>query len=306
MDTFKVGLLGLGRGGQQLCAALLSSSWCELVAVASPKTDRLERFVEEHPGISAYDDFRSLIVESHLDILFMAIPPYERLKYFDLAVERGLPVWMLGPAARRIDEAVEVMRKFERADCPLVVSRSWGFEPALCPEAIDISQLGHIFFARGNMMTCWTEDLDWRGDSHRAGGGVLLDRGYSMLDTAVQLMGFPNSVHAVASGVSRPAGPFPYDTEDTIALTCKFSGGSIGVFSGCWTAGPERWELEFYGTESSVQIDESRVILLDRPGHNRTGEHVRPANPFVPQLEEFFEVFCSDPKKLRSTLGHHL
>ena len=45
METFKVGLLGLGRGGMRVCDALLASLWGELVAVPSPKTQRLGRFV---------------------------------------------------------------------------------------------------------------------------------------------------------------------------------------------------------------------------------------------------------------------
>ena len=170
METLKVGLLGLGRGGQAVADGLAASSWCELTAVASPNAQRIERFAEAHPGVARYDDFRSLIVENALDALFVALPPFMRGKYLGLAAERGLAVWTLPPPARQFDDAVEWMRLFEQADRPIVVSRSWGVEPTLQLEAIGSEPLGRFFLARGNVMTCWSEDLDWRGDARRAGG----------------------------------------------------------------------------------------------------------------------------------------
>jgi len=306
MDTMKVGLIGLGTGGQQVAEALLASSWCELIAVASRKSQRIERFTAEHTGIATYDDYRSLIVENRLDALFVAIPPFLRGKYLTLAADRALPVWMLTPAARRFDEAVAIMERFERADCPLVVCRSWGLEPALQPDSMGVEQLGRIFFARGNVMTCLPEDLDWRGDSVRAGGGVLLNHGYALIDTVVQIMGMPGTVYAAGAGVSRPGARFPYDTEDTAAAVCQFSGGEIALLSACWTAGPQRWVLELHGTEGSVRIDDHHVLLRDRTGRTRIAERKRPANPFTCQIEEFITALRSNVAGLRSIMRQHL
>jgi len=235
----KVGLMGLGRGGWRLARTLLNSPWCELTAVASPNSKRVEQFTETHPNIAAYDDFRSLIVENPLDALFVAVPPFRRTRYLALAAERKIPVWMLTPAARSFDEALELHNTFDKANCPIVVSRSWNAEPALQPDAIGLKQLGRFFFAQGNVTVNGDENLDWRGDSERAGGGVLLYRAYAMIDMLVQTMGMPSSVFARIAGVSRPGTRFPYDTEDTAALICHFTGGGIAVLSCCWTSGPD-------------------------------------------------------------------
>jgi len=241
--ALKVGLIGLGRGGLRVAEVLLNSSWCELVAVGSLQTRRTEQFTQAHPGIAAYNDFRSLIVENPLDALLVATPPYQRGRYLALAAERRIPVWMLTPAARRFDEAVELVALFEKADCPLVVSRSWNIEPALQRDAVGLEQLGRLFFAHGQITVTSEENLDWRGDLERAGGGVLLYRGYPLLDTLVQMMGLPGTVFARAAGVSRPGTRFPYDTEDTAALVCRFPGGGIAMFGCCWTTGPAHESL---------------------------------------------------------------
>lgn len=306
MDPLKVGLMGLGRGGRLVADALLASSWCELVAVASPKSHRVARFAEAHPGITAYDDFRSLIVENVLDALFVAVAPFHRMSYLRLAAERGLPVWMLPPAARRFDEALEIVRLFREAGCPIVVSRAWGIEPALQPTGAGLEQAGETFLARGHVMTCWAEDFDWRGDADRAGGGVLLDRGYGLIDAIVQVMGLPTAVFTAASGASRPDARFRYDTEDTGILVCQYADGGLATVSACWTAGPEAWTLDLHGTRGSVHVDADRVVVLDRTGTRTLVDHERGGNPLLAPIEEFLSSLRVHPGRLVAELATHL
>jgi predicted dehydrogenase len=302
----RVGLMGLGRGGQLVAEALLSSSWCKLVAVASRKSHRIDRFVEKHPDIVAYDDYRSLIVENPLDALFVAIPPFLRGKYLSLAAEHRCPVWMLAPVARRFDEAIEIMDRFEKAQCPVAVARGWGIEPAMQPDAIDMDRLGRFFLASGTVTTCIEEDLDWRGDSVRAGGGVLLDYGYELVDTLVKVMGLPASVYAAAKSVSRPGTRFPYDTEDTAAILCQFSNGAIATVTACWTSGPPRCDIEFLGVGGSVRIDPGRVVGRDRSGERILVDQARAVNPMLASIENFLSSLRSNPERARSSVRDHL
>jgi len=306
VSVLKVGLMGLGRGGWRVAQTLLASSWCELVAVGSPKTKRIERFVEEHPRIATYDDFRSMIVACPLDALFVALPPYMRGKYLTLAADRNIPAWMITPAGRRFAEAIELMTRFERADCPIIVSRSWGIEPALQPDTLGLDTLGRFFLARGNVALCWDEDFDWRGDSQRAGGGVLLYRAYEMIDVIVQIMGMPNTVYAKTAGVSRPGSQFPYDTEDTAGLVCHFAGGGMAVISACWTTGPPDLSLDLYGTNGSIHIDDQQVRLQDRLGETELCRQQRSGDPLQPQIEGFLSELATSPRRIRSTLRQHL
>jgi len=306
LAALKVGLMGLGRGGWRLARTLMASPWCELVAVASLQSKRTEQFKAEYPGIATFDDFRSLIVTTPIEALFVAVPPYLRAKYLPLAAERKIPVWMLTPAARRFDEAIELLAVFENADCPIAVARSWGFEPALQPETIGLSEVGRIFFARGNVTVCSEEDLDWRGDSQRAGGGVLLYCAYAMIDTLVQIMGLPSNVYARVAGVSRPGTRFPYDTEDTAALVCQFAGGGIAVLSACWTAGPDHKSMSLHGLSGSIHIDDSKVEVRDRTGDIEIHRLPRPTNDIEPQVETFLSELATSPRRLRGILRQHL
>lgn len=306
MEPLKVGLLGLGRGGLSVTEALLSSSWCRLVAVGSQQPSRLEAFQAKHSGIAAHDDFRSLIVNHPLDALFVAVPPFVRPNYLAIAAERRLPVWMLTPSARSLDEALQLHDLFDAAEVPLVVARAYGLDPCLHEDTLGPEVTGRLFLARGHVQTYESEDLDWRGDSERAGGGVLLDRAYGLFDLVYQTMGMPGTVYAAAAGVSRPGTRFPYDTEDTAAVICQFASGAIAEITACWTAGPSVWSLDLYGVKASVHVDEAQCILRDRLGEAELHAQPRPANPLIPQIEDFLTTLRTAPRRLRSTVGDHL
>jgi len=304
--ALKVGLMGLGRGGLRIARTLADSPWCKLVAVASLQSKRIERFKSSYPDVATFDDYRSLIVSIPLDALFVAVPPYLRLKYLPLAAERGIPVWTLTPPARRFDEGLELLGVFEKADCPIVVARNWGMEPALQPEAIGLKDLGRCFLARGSITSCSEADLDWRGDSKRAGAGALLYQGYPLLDTLVQVMGLPSTVYARTAGVSRPGTRFPYDTEDSAGLVCHFAGGGIAVLTACWTVGPEHEALDLHGIGGSIHIDRNKVEVRDRTGGIEIHRLLRSENNLQPQVEAFLSELAASSRRFNNTLRHHL
>ena len=298
--------MGLGRGGRALADALLASTWCRLIAVGSVHSKRIEQFAEQHPGIAVHNDFRSLVVSSTLDALFVAVPPFLRTSYLPMAADRKLPVYMLTPAARRFDEALTVLQAFETADCPIVVSRAWGIEPALQPDALGLDQAGRFILARGNATCCMEDNLDWRGDSQRAGGGVLLDRAYGLIDILMQVLGIPSTVYATVAGTSTSGTRFPHDTEDIAALVCRYSNGALATITACWATGPADCSMDLYGTAGSLHIGLDCVVMTDRAGEHELLRHARPANPLGPQVNEFLSTLCSNPRNLRGTLRQHL
>lgn len=306
MEPLKVGLMGLGRGGRRLADALLSSAWCRLVAVASVHSKRIERFQDDHPGIAVHNDFRSLIVASPLDALFVAVPPFLRGQYLPLAAERRVPTFTLLPAARRMDEALTFLAPFEAAKCPLVVSRCWGVEPALQPDALGLEQAGKFFLARINVTLCLEENFDWRGDSQRAGGGVLLYGAYGLIDILIQALGMPSTVYAACSNISRPGTRFPYDTEDTVAIVCRYTNGALATINASWTTGPAEGSIDLYGTEGSVHITDEYACVRDRAGSHELTRQSRMTNSLSAQVEDFLSTLRSNPRNLRGLLRQHL
>ena len=164
--------------------ALSRDGAVELVAVADQDRSLAEA-VAEQAGTAAYGDCRQAIVESiadGLDAVFTALPPFASGQYLRLAADRGLAAFSLPPVAREYDETVELGELFAQADRPLVVARTWQFEPAYMRLADLPNLAGRVFTAQANVVQQVDKSPGWSGDARRAGGGVLLYGGYDLVD----------------------------------------------------------------------------------------------------------------------------
>ncbi|NLX13001.1 MAG: Gfo/Idh/MocA family oxidoreductase, partial [Phycisphaerales bacterium] len=186
------------------------------------------------------------------------------------------------------------------------VARDWADEPALQEEALELDSFGRWFLARGQVQLCWEENFDWRGDVRQAGGGVLLHQGYELIDLLVQLMGLPDSVYSAMANVSRPGGRYSYDTEDTAAVICRFTGGAVATLHACWTVGPDNWSLELFGTQGTLIIEREQVVTRDRSGLVQSQRQTRGGDPLAGQIESFLAALGNPPPRFSSTLRQHL
>ncbi len=307
-DELQVGLIGLSGGAALVLEALLAEPRVRITAVGDRDPEYAVRQAEAL-GAKAYSDYRSLIVEPRLDALFVATPHFATQGYLKLAAGRGTPVWKQGPPARRFEEALALARAFERAvpgGCPLVIARAWPAEPAMEEAGKALPGLGKPFLVESRVFVCRAEDLDWRGDSERAGGGVLLHEAYSAIDTVVHWLGPPAEVYAAMSRSSRPNTRYPYDTEDTAAMVLKYADGAVAVFTSCWTAGPPTAQLTIWGTNGTLRMDSSRIAILSRAGEPTCTPFNRAPNPYTHPIQAFVNGLTGDRKRMQSLARDHL
>jgi len=282
----RTGLIGLTGGAKPILDALRAEPRVQLVAVGDRDAETAARHAEAL-GAEPYTDYRSLIVEHKLDALFVATPHFATHGHLKLAAGRGTPVWKQSPLARQFEEALMLVRTFERSGesgeaVPLVIARAWPAEPALERAGAILAELGRPFLIEGRVYTCRPEDLDWRGDSERAGAGVLLHEAYGLIDAVVHWFGPPTEVYAAARRVSRPLTRYPYDTDDTAVLVFKYTDGAMASFTCCWTSGPPLSQLAIRATAGTLVIEHDRVCVFDRAGESRCAPIPRAANPYAP------------------------
>ena len=108
-------------------------------------------------------------------------------------------------------------------------------------------------FAAGADLTCPAcEAHDWRGDSRRAGGGVLLHGGYELVDAVVTLLGVPSEVYATLGFAVPPGEARPYDTEDAASMVCQYSDERTATISCRRMGTATEWSIRLYGSKASV------------------------------------------------------
>jgi predicted dehydrogenase len=285
--------LGSSGPGLELLEALRADPKVELAAVSEASQRLAERgradSIESH-----YDDHRQLIVESAstgIEAVFMALPAFEAEEYLPVAAGRGLAVFVVPPFSRTFDTTVELAGRFSAKRCPIVVARTWAVEsPALAGSQV-VEQAGHIFAADGRVSEPTVDVQGWRGDSHRAGGGVLLHGGYEMVDAIVTLMGVPDAVFCATSAAAGPKQVRTYDTEDAAAATFRYADSRVATLA-CRRAETEPvWGLTLLGTQATLSVT--------RPAK-------APSNRFGPSVSLFLQALASQASPVPSQITEHL
>ena len=295
MTRLRMALLGLGGAGGALLARLRSDERVELVAVAERDRD-LMRGVAGLDGVRFYEDYRSLIVEESrrtLDGLFVALEPFESVEFVEMAASLNLPVFHRPPFARTTAEGRRIIEAFAGHPSSLVVPNLWRFDGALESAIAPDSPWGRLR-AVNVLLNTTDEATTWRGDSVRAGGGVLLNGAYDMVDLLIALGGLPELVHAEC-GQALPVGvPRIYDTEDFAAVTLRFGRDQVGTLTAWRGAARRTVGLSLLGSEGTMFLDDDGMVTIPRSGTEARHTARDGTNPLEAALQAFLAMKSGD------------
>lgn len=266
MDRVTVSLMGLTGPGGRLLEILKRHRRVRLVAIADRNVDVLAK-AGDGSECEQFDDYRQLVVQRPCDLLIIAAPPFASTDQAVLAAQRGAHVWRLPPLARSFERAVAMEDAFRRAGRMLWVASGWRASRPYEALRERLDKLGRIYLIRASCMRWLSSDeLGWRGDSVRAGGGVLLNWGYDPIERIIQLLGPPNGVVANCSrwaGISRVKS---YDTEDAATVMLRYPENAVGVVTTSWMNQPEEERFTLHGSCGSARIDDKGLTLWDDRG----------------------------------------
>jgi len=307
VDRLKVALVGLVGEGADFLSVIRSDERFELVAVGDRDPEQL-RSVGEELQVRGFEDYRSLIVESAhagLDVVFVALEPFESLGLVELAAQRDVGVFHKAPVARNVREMRGLMERFEKNRYPLVVSRSWLFEPAFSALCSLGESSSRIYGTAATSLTTETP-TGWRGDSVRAGGGTLLNGAYAVVDMLVRLLGLPEAVYAQCT--MRPASGFTgkYDTEDVAILSLNFGEGKAGSVVARRGAAHRSWAVTLFGSENCFEVTPKSLTVTPCDGTPVQRYVVESDCPVASAIRAYGASCTSGDVPFESTIDQHL
>jgi predicted dehydrogenase len=142
-----------------------------------------------------------------LDVVVIASPTGEHVAHVTAALAAGLPVVVDKPLATTVAEAAALADAGEAAGGRLTVfhNRRWDPEQQTLRALIAAGDLGtvHRFERRWERWRPVPQDR-WKENDTRA-GGLLLDLGSHLVDSAVQLFGPVDRVYAELANLTTPA-----------------------------------------------------------------------------------------------------
>lgn len=271
--------------GRTLHGPLIKKAGGQVVAVATSNPERAAQAEQDWPGVEVAPDLTALLEFAprlEVDAIVLATPTGDHAEHVRQVLEAGLACVCDKPLTVDAESSAELVELSRRRGVPLTVfhNRRWDSGPVALRAAVEAGVLGELRRFefrwerwRPEPKKRWREEASWRD-----GGGVLLDLGAHIIDTAVQFLGPVTSVYAQVQSLTTPA-------DDDVWLTCRHGENAVSVLTASSfvpAAGPR---LRAVGTTAGYLFDGdpdggSFPDLADAPGAAGwivAGEERRPA-----------------------------
>jgi len=262
----KTAILGLADKGRLLLEAAANTDFLKIEAVADKDSELVQKTAAQFK-CTAYDDYRSLIMQNQFDCLIVADPWHTCDKYVKDAIERKFNILAGPPLARNFEEAAQLVRLAEEQDIQFAMANPNCFAkgPLVMQSFIAEKKIDHIFCLTAACTIGNAPLPPWRSDPKLAGGGVLLHECYGIIDLIVSSFGIPQQVYSLNASNALDRKQRLYVTEDTAMLTMKFSDAFVATLSvvRSGVAEPQTNIIKVYGRDKSLILSGKDLIVTD-------------------------------------------
>lgn len=271
----RVGVIGLGFGGETHLKNYRQLPNVEVVALAGLEEDRLALLGTSYNVPHLYREYGDLLRREDLDAVSVCVPNYLHAPIAIAALERGMHVLCEKPLARNSREAMEMVEAAARAKRVLqvVFNHRMREDVRVLRQVIDEGMLGHIYYVKASWMrrTGIPGRGSWFVNKELSGGGPLIDLGVHVLDMALYLLGEPEVITASAStynelgkvgrGVDKRARKFgtgsTFEVEDIGIAFLRLSTGGTLLLEASWATygdASDDFGVTLYGTNGGAEI----------------------------------------------------
>ena len=225
------GILATGKIAKGFAGALALLPDAEIAAVGARRLESAQAFAAAFGARTAYGDYRALVEDPDVDVVYVATPHALHLEHARLALEAGKPVLCEKALTLTAAEATELV-ELARAKQLFLMEAMW----MRCNPVIRrVQQL----LATGELGTVRQvhADLGFRVDAPPTdrlldpllGGGALLDMGIYTLTFAQLFLGEPTTVAAAASLSEQ-------GVDVDIALALAYDSGAVASLTSSMTS----------------------------------------------------------------------
>jgi predicted dehydrogenase len=243
------GILGAGGIAGSFADAVNAHTRAQLVAVGSRNRDRASRFATAHHVPTTHVGYRDLVEDTQVDAVYVATPHSEHREHALLAIGAGKHVLVEKAFTRNAGEAEEVFAA-ARAAGVFVMEAMWTrFLPhvAALHQVVAAGEIGEIVHIAADHGQRFRYDPKSRLFDPALAGGALLDLGVYPVSFTHDLLGVPDSVHAV--GQLTDTG-----VDGQVSMTLGYGSQVQATLSTTlWARTPTRAHIS--GTEGNIQVE---------------------------------------------------
>src|SRR4051812_26092810 len=215
------GILATGKIATAFVENLALLPECETVAVGARKQDSADAFAREHGISRAYGDYRSLVEDPDVDVVYVATPHALHREHVELAFEAGKPVLCEKAFTLNAADAEHLVALAREKNLFLMEAMWMRCNPLVrrLQQLFSTGALGEIRQVRADLGFVVDKPPTDRLLDRALGGGALLDMGIYPLTFAYLFLGEPTSTASTAA-VS------PGGIDVNLAMTLGYDSGA--------------------------------------------------------------------------------
>ncbi len=288
----------IGLGNQSInehIPAVLSTDRYKLVALVDPdlsKREKVKKVFNIEKDVAFYEDAKDALKNHDIDVAIIVVPHNKYLPLIKLCAERSIHILKEKPFALSLNEAKEIKSIAEIHNIKIMTCFQRRFHPIYQSFKIMLKQLGDITTVSAfYTISSKTPNSGWRNNFDEAGGGVLLDMGYHILDLLIWFFDPPTIDNSYLS-INRPD---LYNVDDTALFDFHIKNIHGSVFISC-VYPYKREEMVVIGTKGSAVLKRDYIARYNRK-QNIVEELESKAgweSAMIKQLDYFYDAIIND------------
>ena len=279
----RLAIIGTGNRAWAHLAILKSLPGFEVVALADPTPENLDRAATMAPKATTYADYRKLLAErKDIDAVVVITPSFLHAEVTVAAFDRGLPVLCEKPMATTVEDANRMIEASRKAGKLLYI----GFQKRLVPvtakmhELAAAGEIGQIQMVSGNLFRGDWNPRSWKYTDPKTGkatnwrylthteGSALLEDGIHEIDCLNWIIG-GRVARVTASGGNNVFQD--RETVDHVAAIIEYESGVKLSFELCLfapNAGPQGRRSVLIGSQGVMYPENGKVAIRKRDGRD--------------------------------------
>jgi len=260
MEKTKLVMVGLGGVAQITHLPILSKMEnIEIAGLCDTDKGKSRSVAAKYNVNKFFTNYDEMLATIKADCCIVCSPNHLHKEHAVKAIEKGMHVLVEKPLAIDYAEAKEIVDAAEKHNKKLMVGMNYRFRPDIMMQEsfISANELGEIFYVKAGFLKKRSTGENWSMKKEEAGGGVFMDLGIVMLDTALWLMKFPKVKSVSAVNYYQNTA----DVEDSSFAMIKFENNATLSLEASWSLHREDdlFYCNVYGTEGSSQINPLKI-----------------------------------------------
>ena len=286
----KIGFIGVGGIADNYLGSLAKLER-PVAAVCDVNPSRTQA-VAERVGAKPYADYKQMLADEKLDIVFVCVPPFAHESQVADAANAGANLFVAKPVGLHLDQALRTRDAIVKSG---VLSQA-GYMTRysdITERAKSLVGDRQIGLATGRFVCNMGSGHPWWGIRTKS-GGQMVEQTTHCFDWLRYFLGEVEEVSAY--GHYTNAGDTA-DFEDSSACNLRFvSGTAASVLSTCVTNTPSGHGNELFGREFYVRLDHDLKLASQIDGHTETFQGQEAG--YFRQIEHFLKAVETGDKSL--------